>query len=199
MKIIKQNPSVTFGMALRKARKDAGFSQKGLADASGLSHMSIRRYETDDRFPELDSYLALAKVLPESSGIAVAWIDTHMEQLFSLLPDDQSTKAIEYAVELGNKITKYNCVRIIEESEPEFLSCISRILELLKSLNTDGRNKAMESIEMISKIPEYKELLLVKEHHDTVHSFSLDGSETIKHNVNTIKVKVPLPNSNKEE
>lgn len=56
MRTIKQNPTMLFGNELRKARKEAGLTQIELAKASGLSHMSIRRYETNDRLPELDSF-----------------------------------------------------------------------------------------------------------------------------------------------
>ena len=156
MKTIKRHPDQSFGEALRKARKEAGLSQIELAKASGLSHMSIRRYETDDRFPELDSFLALSEALPADSDIHIAWIDNHMEQMFGMLPDEKSFEAIDYAMELGNKINRLECIQRIEKADSEYLSCITKILDYLESMNQKGRWKAEESVEMISKIPEYQ-------------------------------------------
>lgn len=183
MKTIKRNPDITFGEALRKARKEAGLTQIELAEASGLSHMSIRRYETNDRFPELDSFLALSDALPASSDIVVAWIDNHMEQICSMIPDDRSYEAIDYALDLGNKVTRHNCIQKIEKADTDYLLCISKIIESLETMNQNGRWKAQESVLMISKIPEYKATRIIKQHYDSADLYSDDGSHETVHDI----------------
>jgi transcriptional regulator with XRE-family HTH domain len=54
----------TFGGILRQYREAAGLTQKQLADAAGLSELSVIRYENDQRMPAgWDVVMKLCEVL----------------------------------------------------------------------------------------------------------------------------------------
>lgn len=183
MRTIKQNPTMLFGNELRKARKEAGLTQIELAKASGLSHMSIRRYETNDRLPELDSFLALSEALPASSDIIVAWIDNHMEQICSMIPEDKSYQAMDYALDLGDKVTRYNCIQKIKTADNDYLICLSKILESLETMNQNGRWKAQEAADLISRIPEYQSAHIAENHTDSDNRYSENSTMETAHNI----------------
>lgn len=60
--------SNTFGNRLKALRKKAGFNQEDLADAVGVSVMTIRRWEWNERTPRVDEVKALAKALGVSEA-----------------------------------------------------------------------------------------------------------------------------------
>lgn len=50
-------------MDIKKIRLQAGMSQESLALASGVSRISIIRYESGERFPDLETAARIAKAL----------------------------------------------------------------------------------------------------------------------------------------
>lgn len=54
---------MTFGMKLRELREAKGLSQKGLADATGLTQASISRWEAGLQIPAFDDALTLCNAL----------------------------------------------------------------------------------------------------------------------------------------
>ncbi len=55
--------SMGFPERLAAARKERGFTQKGLAEATGLSHIQVHRYENGVAQPTLDAIKRLAVAL----------------------------------------------------------------------------------------------------------------------------------------
>ena len=70
-----------FGTRLKALRKKAGFTQEDLADSTGYSIMTIRRWEWGERSPRIEEIKALAKalgvseadLLQDSSGNSGDW------------------------------------------------------------------------------------------------------------------------------
>lgn len=54
---------MTTGEAMRAARKDAGLSQRKLAEAAGVRKNAICQYENDQHAPSLFAVIALADAL----------------------------------------------------------------------------------------------------------------------------------------
>lgn len=54
---------MTIGEKIRKARKSKGLTQKELAEISGLSEISIRKYENGDRHPKSDQLKKISSAL----------------------------------------------------------------------------------------------------------------------------------------
>lgn len=50
-------------MAIKEIREAAGMSQESLAAASGVSRVSIARYETGERVPSLEIAARIARAL----------------------------------------------------------------------------------------------------------------------------------------
>lgn len=50
-------------MAIKKIRESAGMSQEALANASGVTRVSIARYESGERIPPLDIAARIARAL----------------------------------------------------------------------------------------------------------------------------------------
>ena len=60
--------SNSFGNRLRALRKKAGLTQEQLADSTGFSLMTIRRWEWGERSPRVEEVKALAKALGVSEA-----------------------------------------------------------------------------------------------------------------------------------
>ena len=60
--------SETFNDRLRRLRKKSGLNQEELAERTGFSIMTIRRWEWGERYPRVDEVKALAKALGVSEA-----------------------------------------------------------------------------------------------------------------------------------
>ena len=63
----KQNQIVTVGDAIRLAREKAGWTQKGLAEATGLPRYRLGRWERNRSIPNEAELEILKSILPESN------------------------------------------------------------------------------------------------------------------------------------
>jgi len=59
--------SMSFSQRLAAIRKQRGFTQKGLAEATGMSHIQIHRYENASAQPTLDAIKRMAVTLAVSA------------------------------------------------------------------------------------------------------------------------------------
>lgn len=64
MRFQKEPDSI--GEMIRKRRKYAGITQQDLADAAGISVMSVQRYETGERTPNVEVIRKIVKALKAS-------------------------------------------------------------------------------------------------------------------------------------
>lgn len=63
-------PAWTLGDRLRKARTHAGFRQRELGEAIGVSQVSVNKYEHDDATPRRPVLVSWAM----ATGVALAWL-----------------------------------------------------------------------------------------------------------------------------
>lgn len=124
------NPQL--GENLKRFRKKAGYTQEELANRTGLSKMSIRRYETGERQPSLEALDNIAKALDID-----VW---DLYQSYIIIPRGKDTPETQKA-------------REEESKELEFLDEMSYFYSLL---NATGQYKALEQVEMLTKIPDYQ-------------------------------------------
>lgn len=120
----------TFQTKLAKMRKEAGLSQKELAKKVGASQASINYWEKGQRTPSIDAAQRLANFfnIPISDLLEPTTVKLFgdMSELFS-----GST-----TLQIDINGTKMN--------------------ELFNQLNNKGQSKAIEQVEMLTKIPEYR-------------------------------------------
>lgn len=127
--------SDTIARNIRYYRKKKKLTQAQLAELTSVSLMSIRRYETigtENREPNLSSLNDIAKALD------VHVSDLLIDKIFLPVETPTSDKRREHKQ---------------EEKELAFLNTMDSLRE---KLNDKGQDKAIEQVEMLTKIPEYQ-------------------------------------------
>lgn len=122
----------SIGENIKKKRKSIKLTQEQLATQSGLSTMSIRRYESNERMPNLEAVRRIASSL----GV-------YMNELI----EDWSQYSPE---ELGQDFANESYAFVNSNNMEE------QMLDLFILLNDQGQEKALEQVELITKIPEYQ-------------------------------------------
>ena len=59
---------IDIGASIRKARLQAGFTQKELADKIGMAEITIRKYESNEREPKIPTLFNIMKILDPSNS-----------------------------------------------------------------------------------------------------------------------------------
>ena len=118
------------GEKIKQARKAAGLTQKELGDKLGITYQQIGQYENGKRKPKLETLQRIADAL-----------DTAVLNLL--------TK--EYILQGNiNQEDLDNWIDAIGETKSD------KINELFDCLNEKGKDKAIEQVELLTKIPEYR-------------------------------------------
>ena len=116
---------------IRELRKSLKMTQKELAKATGLSIGTIQGYEQGRYEPKIDALRLLMEALGCTYSDIIdepldIYTDGERSLLYWLIFDEIPTNQYE------NLLTSFN------------------------DLNNQGRNKAIEQVEMLTKIPEYQ-------------------------------------------
>ncbi len=162
----------TVGDRIRFYRKQAnngnGITQKELGEACGMYESQIRKYELGKANPKIETLqkiadslqVSIADLAPELLGIrsindeVIHNMELLLKQLPEMdLPDEVKEMHRQTAI---NEIEKRQ-----EELERMNLFFISdakqrKLLTDFSSLNDNGKRKAVEQVELLTKIPEYK-------------------------------------------
>ena len=120
------------GELIKKARKNKGLTQKQLAEKSKLATVTIQQYERNLREPRLENIIKIAHAL-----------NIPPESLFA------GTR-IGITSEFDREKLDYLNPGIFSKGNIRHMS------ELLSQLNFTGQEKAIEQIELLTKIPEYR-------------------------------------------
>lgn len=119
------------GKSIKKYRLEKGLSQKELAELIGCAEITIRQYESGKRQPRLDVLNRIAGAL--EMGVRRLYPDFSHEEW-------KTTETYKNAYLRNIKDPIY----------PELFGHYQKLNEL-------GKEKALEHVEMLSKIPEYRE------------------------------------------
>lgn len=124
---------MTIGETIKHYRTEQGLTQKKLGELSGMNDVAIRKYESGKVTPKLQNLQKIAAAL----GIKP-----------EILYQDK------IIIKVPRKITEEQ-KKCLEDERVElaFLNQMDAYRELL---NERGQAKALEQVEMITKIPEYK-------------------------------------------
>ncbi len=125
-----QNKNV-IGENIKRVREEKGMTQKELAEKCNLATITIRQYESGKREPKTRTLHKIAKAL--DVYILELTIDKHAHYV-SILDIMAKDKA--------------------EMEESEY--ALKKISRYIRLLNDDGKEKAIEQVELLTKIPEYK-------------------------------------------
>lgn len=128
---------------LKDLRKKHGLTQSALAEKVGLSIGTIQGYEQGRYEPKIETVLKLACALDLENLSELIEVSPSTEIMWKHREDDLGKKYFE------NYFTKQS-PKTGEDAR------LDAIIDCYDKLNFAGRNKAVEQIELLTKIPEYK-------------------------------------------
>lgn len=119
---------------IKSIRKERGLTQKELAEKTGLSIASIQGYEQGKYKPKIEQLEKLSVALESS--------------LYDLTQYTKTNYNLTELKALKAAISK-DC-QSMEQLKTDAL------LNLFHTLNSNGQDKAIEQVELLTKIPEYR-------------------------------------------
>lgn len=160
---------MTVGNKIRKLRKERKLTQKQLGILCGINEVQIRRYELGGKNsnPKIETLQKIADALN------VPLLEFLDDDLFDIATDDESSE-LRFLDEKIKSITESK--EISDEEKKTQLQDLQVKMEILanmhmrqaegagkyiltklfEELNYDGQEKAIEQIELLTKIPEYQ-------------------------------------------
>lgn len=167
----------TLGENIKHYRKSKGYSQEKLANKTGLSKMSIRRYEAGERQPSIDSLKKIAAALEckisdiDESIYAIRYQSTPEE--IERAKQNAEARRLIAKRESGENITDEerqiitDCIERWEEGLPRLRESIERFSDVInewgehilvtryRELNINGKREAVKRIDELTEIPRY--------------------------------------------
>lgn len=145
---------MTTGARIKEARKAAGMTQAELANRLGVSQAMVAQYESDSRKPKHKTLQKIAEALETSVFSLMEFDETELssfvqnldQTLLSLIKADYSTDTEFYKDFFGKKISL-----AVINSETD-----RRLVTAYYKLNEEGKQKAVESVEIIAGNPHYQ-------------------------------------------
>lgn len=139
--------NLSVGENIRRQRKKKGLTQKKLAEITKLNEVTIRSYEAGKYKPKIEALQKIADALEVSTDSLMNWNK-----------EEENKRRVFYkAIEKLNSEDK-------EGNGDNYLNLFESILDTKKqllishydNLNDIGKDKAIEQLELLAKIPEYK-------------------------------------------
>lgn len=129
----------TIGENIKRIRKEKGLTQKqlGALCKPSMADSAIRRYEAGKANPKLATVRKIAEALDC--------------KLYELVDDWTKVSPEEWAEDMASTANK----ALKSEEETEHLEKQKIILQKFQKLNKKGEDKAIEQVELLTKIPEY--------------------------------------------
>lgn len=122
---------MTTGELIKQARISKGLTQKQLADKCHMADSAIRKYESGKVIPKLETRQRIATALNISTQELMSTSELNAEKF---------TQAVNlFLDEMHDRIAQEN-----------------RLLSAYRSMNENGQRKAIDLVEDLSKVPEYK-------------------------------------------
>lgn len=158
---------MSIGENIKRIRKKQGLTQKELGERlGGISQQQIGQWETGKANPKIETIQKIAQALDVSlyelfivkvddtmNGIDLSLIDNPKDiekYLFSIVPHLKEQAQREHEdIEKAEKLI---------ESEQLENENIKILVDNYLKLNGLGQNKAIEQVELLTKIPEYKKV-----------------------------------------
>lgn len=122
---------------IKKVRTEKGYTQKKLSELSGVSEIAIRKYETNNRSPKIETLQKLSKALEVP------------------LSDLRSDNELELEL-LTEKITEYMNYEIVKLNNA--IQERQSLLDDFEKLNDEGKKEARKRIRELTQIKEYTEI-----------------------------------------
>lgn len=119
------------GDMIKKYRTEKGLTQKKLGELCGIADSNIRKYESGNQNPKIETLQKIADALEVPVNRLLAG---------KLITGD----------ELKEKLSKYGLENLVPESKEERL-----VLENCKKLNETGKKEAAKRVEELTHLEKY--------------------------------------------
>lgn len=164
------------GGRIRELRKKEGATQEDLAKLLGVTKSTISKYELGHREISIEQLKKILDYFGIEYGLfltnfddpkAAEWNDYTMDKfwkaLFAKYPSGQSkadkVNLVPLFKNIGGSLASIDTEKIEHElgldTDPVWIAG-NQLLEAFDKLNPEGQAKAVESVELLTKIPEYK-------------------------------------------
>lgn len=135
---------MSVGSKIKETRQKMGITQKELAHRLGTSPQNLAQYENGKRNPKLETIKKIATAL-----------NVPIKNFFIEFRDD------EYIIDLSTAPETEGIDDYLRQIIPEYADSIDKyksnaINYLFEKLNDIGQDKAIEQVELLTKIPEYQ-------------------------------------------
>ncbi len=151
--------SEAFSDKIKYLRKQKGYTQEKLAEKTGLSKMSIRRYETGERQPKVDQLFKIAHALevPIIDLLeGLAWENDYaavFDGLSSVKKEELTDEFIKGYYQTSIKLNSVTSAWLREKKEKQIKQKISKSL---KKLSSTGLEEAEKRVEELTRLEEYR-------------------------------------------
>ena len=159
---------MTVGDRIKESRKKNGLSQKELGQKLNISQQMIAQLENSSAMPKIDTLQKIADALniPLTYLLYGSIISPDLEVYLNTNDKESTlsepTNLQDHASDHMHRITKYALLLTEFENKQK----LAQLINLFDKLNTDGKNKALDQREMLTKIPEYQQTITkVKKKH----------------------------------
>ncbi len=159
---------MTVGDRIKESRKKNGLSQKELGQKLNISQQMIAQLENSSAMPKIDTLQKIADALniPLTYLLYGSIISPDLEVYLNTNDKESTlsepTNLQDHASDHMHRITKYALLLTEFENKQK----LAQLINLFDKLNTDGKNKALDQLEMLTKIPEYQQTITkVKKKH----------------------------------
>lgn len=125
------------GDKIKQIRKQAGLTQKELAEQLGTTQQNLAQYENGKRRPKIETIEKIADALEVS--------------IYNLMEFDE-----DYSISEKKRMIKY--LRQLESGINHIEMSDFVMTGLMYQLNDKGQDKAIEQVELLTKIPEYQRI-----------------------------------------
>lgn len=121
------------GDMIRKYRTEKGLTQKKLGELCGIADSNIRKYESGNQNPKIETLQKIADAL-----------DIPVNRLLAgkIITGD----------ELKEKLSEYDLTHLVPDTEEERI-----VLENCKKLNETGKKEAAKRVEELTHLEKYTE------------------------------------------
>lgn len=128
------------GEKIKQERQNANMSQKELGEKLGVSQAMIGQYESGKRKPKVETLTKIANAL-----------DVPISKLtfYASMVDEEAPGFVKPTNNLSSSKKSF---QTIETNDDNFL----KLANSYHQLNKEGRQKALDQVEMLAKIPEYR-------------------------------------------
>lgn len=125
---------MNFGKRLKEARNKIGFTQKQLAGKLGMAYQQIGQYESNTRNPKKETVAKIAAAL----------------NLGYSYTSDGEPYFYDFVDTVANQEHNEDKIFNFQQADDE-----ARIITLFNKLNGEGKDKAVEQVKLLTKIPDY--------------------------------------------